>query len=72
MRIEQVSRLLGHKNVRTTECYSAWVKERQRKLEAEVKQAWTKMDLPLAPVPNLNGTSATPDLAGLSIDGRIQ
>jgi site-specific recombinase XerD len=45
--IEQVSKLLGHKTVRTTErYYSAWVKERQRKLEAEVKQAWTKMELP--------------------------
>jgi integrase/recombinase XerD len=47
VRIEQVSKLLGHKTVRTTErYYSAWVKERQRKLEAEVKQAWTRMELP--------------------------
>ncbi len=45
--IEQVSKLLGHKTVRTTErYYSAWVPERQRKLEADVKQAWTKMELP--------------------------
>lgn len=45
--IEQVGKLLGHKTVRTTEkYYSAWVKERQRKLEADVKQAWTKMALP--------------------------
>jgi len=45
--IEQVSKLLGHKTVRTTErYYSAWVKARQRKLEADVKQAWTKMELP--------------------------
>jgi integrase len=45
--IEQVSKLLGHKTVRTAErYYSAWVKERQRKLEADVKQAWTKMELP--------------------------
>jgi integrase len=73
VRIEQVSRLLGHKTVRTTErFYSAWVKERQRKLEAEVKQAWTKMDLPLAPVPTINRTSDSPELAGLAIDGMIQ
>jgi site-specific recombinase XerD len=45
--IERVSKLLGHKTTRTTEkFYSAWVKERQRKLEAEVKDAWTRMILP--------------------------
>jgi len=45
--IERVSKLLGHKTTRTTEkFYSAWVKERQRKLEAEVKDAWKKMALP--------------------------
>ena len=33
--IERVSILLGHKTVRTTEkYYSAWVKERQTRLEA--------------------------------------
>ena len=42
--IEEVSRLLGHKTIRTTERhYSAWGKKRQEKLEAEVKEAWTKM-----------------------------
>jgi integrase/recombinase XerD len=47
--IERVSKLLGHKTTRTTEkFYSAWVKERQRKLEAEVKDAWKKMALPEA------------------------
>jgi integrase len=45
--IERVSVLLGHKTIRTTEkYYSAWVKERQQKLEAEVKDAWKKMTLP--------------------------
>ena len=45
--IERVSKLLGHKTLRTTEkYYSAWVKERQQKLEAEVKEAWQKMKLP--------------------------
>jgi site-specific recombinase XerD len=45
--IERVSKLLGHKTLRTTEkYYSAWVKERQQRLEAEVKDAWTKMVLP--------------------------
>jgi integrase/recombinase XerD len=47
VRIERVSKLLGHKTVRTTEkYYSAWVKERQQQLEAEVKDAWTRMALP--------------------------
>jgi integrase/recombinase XerD len=45
--IERVSKLLGHKTLRTTEkYYSAWVKERQQLLEAEVKEAWNKMSLP--------------------------
>jgi integrase/recombinase XerD len=47
VRIERVSKLLGHKTVRTTEkYYSAWVKERQQQLEAEVKDAWTRMAMP--------------------------
>jgi integrase len=47
MGTEQVSKLLGHKTLRTTEkYYSAWVKERQQRLEAEVKNAWKKMALP--------------------------
>ena len=54
--IELVSKLLGHKTTRTTEkFYSAWVKERQRKLEAEVKEAWKKMALP-EPVFHVRGT----------------
>lgn len=45
--IEEVSKLLGHKTIRTTErYYSAWGQKRQQKLEAEVKIAWTKMDFP--------------------------
>jgi integrase/recombinase XerD len=45
--IERVSILLGHRTQRTTEkYYSAWVKERQQKLEMEVKEAWKKMQLP--------------------------
>jgi integrase/recombinase XerD len=51
--IERVSKLLGHKTTRTTEkFYSAWVKERQRKLEAEVKDAWTRMILPTNELPD--------------------
>jgi integrase/recombinase XerD len=54
--IGRVSKLLGHKTVRTTEkYYSAWVKERQQRLEAEVKDAWTKMVLP-KPVFPADGT----------------
>jgi integrase/recombinase XerD len=38
--VEQVSKLLGHKTIRTTERhYSAWIPARPRKLKAEVKQA---------------------------------
>jgi integrase/recombinase XerD len=45
--LERVSVLLGHRSVRTTEkYYSAWVKERQNRLELEVKNAWKKMVLP--------------------------
>ena len=72
--MEQVSKLLGHKTVRTTErYYSAWVAERQRKLEAEVKQAWKQMELPAlsashpaAPAP------AALDLPEAVIEGMIQ
>jgi integrase/recombinase XerD len=50
--IERVSKLLGHKTVRTTEkYYSAWVKERQQKLVIEVKDAWKHMQLPTATFP---------------------
>jgi integrase len=50
MPIERVSKLLGHRTVRTTEkYYNAWGKERQQLLEAEVKHAWTKMTLPKSP-----------------------
>ncbi|WP_162601757.1 tyrosine-type recombinase/integrase [Occallatibacter savannae] len=73
VRIEQVSKLLGHKTVRTTErYYSAWVKERQRKLEAEVKQAWSKMELPTASGARMNAAAASSNLAEAVIDGMIQ
>jgi len=50
--IERVSKLLGHKTMRTTEkYYSAWVKERQQKLVIEVKDAWKHMQLPTAIFP---------------------
>lgn len=50
--IERVSKLLGHKTMRTTEeHYSAWVKERQEKLVVEVKDAWKHMELPTAIFP---------------------
>jgi integrase/recombinase XerD len=72
--IEQVSKLLGHKTVRTTErFYSAWVTERQRKLEAEVKQAWTKMELPT--LPPSHQQKPVPDVIRLSetiVPGMIQ
>jgi len=45
--IERVSKLLGHKTLRTTEeHYSAWVEERKQKLVIEVKDAWKQMKLP--------------------------
>ena len=74
MPIEEVSKLLGHKTLRTTErYYSAWVTERQKKLEADVKHAWTKMELPpLSPSLKQN---AVPDVISLSetaIPGMIQ
>ncbi len=54
--IEKVSRLLGHQTVRTTEkYYSAWVKERQQKLEIEVRDAWKKMKLPESVFPARGG-----------------
>ena len=73
VRMEQVSKLLGHKTVRTTErYYSAWVKERQRKLEAEVKHAWSKMELPTVPGVRMQRAAASSDLAEVVIDGMIQ
>jgi hypothetical protein len=74
MPIEQVSKLLGHKTVRTTErYYSAWVKERQRKLEAEVKEAWTRMELPVLPAsqPCARATQSL-NLAETVIEGMVQ
>jgi integrase/recombinase XerD len=72
--IEQVSKLLGHKSPRTTEkFYAAWIPERQRKLEAEVKGAWRKMELPAPPV--LYQENAASDVISLSetvIPGMIQ
>ena len=39
--IESVAQLLGHRSIRITERhYSAWVKSRQDKLEADVRKAW--------------------------------
>ena len=74
MPIEQVSKLLGHKTVRTTErYYSACVKERQRKLEADVKQAWTKMELPDLFTSQLAAKALEGmTLAGAVIQGLIQ
>ena len=73
VRIEQISKLLGHKTVRTTErYYSAWVKERQRKLEAEVKQAWSKMEMPIVPAARINAAAPSSKLAEVVIDGMVQ
>jgi len=41
--LDRVSILLGHRNVRITEKhYSAWVRERQDQLEADVQRAWSE------------------------------
>lgn len=43
--IDQVSVLLGHKSVKTTEKhYAPWVKARQQQLEASVQAAWPKQE----------------------------
>jgi integrase/recombinase XerD len=43
--LEDVSRLLGHDSVATTQrYYSAWVKGRQDRLDEEVKKSWAAMD----------------------------
>jgi integrase len=53
--LDEVSVLLGHKTLRTSErYYSAWVKARQVRLELNVKDAWRSMVLPepvVAPAP---------------------
>ena len=39
--IEEVSKMLGHRSIKTTEkYYGAWVKERQEKTEARFEQIW--------------------------------
>ena len=39
--IDRVSKLLGHKSVKVTEKhYAAWVRERQRQAEADVRRSW--------------------------------
>jgi site-specific recombinase XerD len=39
--LEQVSKLLGHSSVKTTEKhYAPWVKARQQQLEDSVRKAW--------------------------------
>jgi site-specific recombinase XerD len=74
VKIEQVSKLLGHKTVRTTErYYSAWVKERQLKLEADVKQAWKEMELPdLPPARQRRAVPEVVSLQAIAIAGMIQ
>ena len=72
--IEQVAKLLGHKTTRTTErFYSAWVIARQQQLEAEVKEAWTKMELPAFPASPLGaGAPESVNLAETVIEGMVQ
>lgn len=44
--LEQVSMLLGHKSVKITEKhYAPWVKARQEQLAANVRKAWSVLDL---------------------------
>ncbi len=41
--MEEVSKLLGHQSIKTTERhYAKWVKGRQDRLDALVSAAWTK------------------------------
>jgi integrase len=50
MPLEQVSKLLGHTSIKTTEKhYGPWVKARQQQLEASVQQAWAHMEFPAQP-----------------------
>jgi len=50
--LDRVSILLGHRNIRITERhYSAWVRERQEQLEADVTKAWSE-----DPIALLQGT----------------
>jgi site-specific recombinase XerD len=50
MPLEQVSKLLGHTSIKTTEKhYGPWVKARQQQLEASVQQAWAHMEFPAPP-----------------------
>lgn len=45
--LERVSKLLGHTSIKTTEIhYGPWVKARQQQLEANVQEAWVRMDVP--------------------------
>jgi integrase/recombinase XerD len=55
--IERVAKLLGHKSTRITEKhYSAWVIDRQRQLEEDVRRTWANLPEP--------GTKGTPEVHG--------
>ena len=50
--IEDVSKLLGHTSIRTTErSYAPWVKVRQQKLQTEVRKSWNLDQVLLAMIP---------------------
>ena len=58
--IERVRVLLGHKSTRITERhYSAWVFDRQRQLEEDVRRTWASLPEP--------GTKGTPEVHGGSV-----
>ena len=51
--IDQVSILLGHSSIKTTEKhYAPWVKARQDQLEASVKKIWGGVDSEQASISN--------------------
>jgi integrase len=61
--LDRVSILLGHRNVCVTEKhYSAWVRERQEQLEADVARAWSEDPIVLLQgTPEVHGKTKRPN-----------